>query len=156
MGPTRIGNLVAVALVVALTAYVLVRTWYGDIPDLPWLPSITIVALALTEGIAARATRARIERRPGAHPVEPLLVARLVALAKASSVVGAILVGAWAGAFAYTFAQRSRLSSAGPDSLVAAIGAAAALLLVGAALWLENSCRTPEPPEEEEDVRSGA
>ena len=41
-------------------------------------------ALAVLEGYAALNTRARIERKPGRDPVDPLAVARYVVLAKAS------------------------------------------------------------------------
>lgn len=148
VGPTRLRDLVLAAAITAVLAYVVVRAYYGDIPALPWTPSVALAGLAVFQGGAARSTRQRIARRPGTKPVEPLVVARLVALAKASAVVGAVLVGFWAGAFAYTFGARDRLAAAGRDAVVAGVGVAACALLVVAALWLENSCRTPEPPEE--------
>ena len=43
---------------------------------------------------------ARIERKPGREPVDPLAVARFVVLAKASSLAGAIFAGFYAGAAA--------------------------------------------------------
>ena len=43
--------------------------------------------------IAAIATKARIDRKPGTMPVDPLTVVRYVVLAKASSFVGALFAG---------------------------------------------------------------
>jgi hypothetical protein len=147
--PTRIRDLAATAIVAGLLAYLLVRDYYGSLPAMPWTPSVALAGLAVLEGGMARATRSRIARRPGTKPVEPLVVARLVALAKATAVVGAVLIGAWAGVFAYTALARDRLAAAGRDAQVSAIGLLVALVLVAAALWLEQACRTPDPPEDD-------
>lgn len=147
--PTRLRDLVATAAVTAVLGYLLIRGYYGSFPALPWTPSVALAGLAILEGGMARTTRSRIDRRPGSKPVEPLAVARLVALAKATAVVGAVLIGAWGGAFLFTFTARDRLAIAGRDAQVSAIGLLVALVLVAAALWLEQACRTPEPPEED-------
>jgi len=158
LGPTRLGNLALVAVVVAVTSYLLVRLWYGLLPKLPWPPIVTVFVLTLLEAALARGTQARIDRRPGTRPVEPLLVARLVALAKASAVVGALLLGGWLGALAYVWSERSRLAAASVDVPVAAAGVLGALLFLAVALWLEHCCRTPKPPDDDEQsttARSG-
>lgn len=147
--PTRLRDLAAIGAVSALVGYLLVRGYYGSLPALPWTPSVALAGLAVLEGGMARTTRSRIDRRPGTKPVEPLVVARLVALAKATAVVGAALIGFWAGAFAYTFLARDRLAAAGRDAQISAIGVLVALVLVAAALWLEQACRTPDPPEDD-------
>ncbi len=147
VGPTRVRDLVWAAVLAGVPAYVLVRGYYGRLPALPWTPSLALTVLAAFEGGTARSTRARIARRSGTQPVEPLVVARLVALAKASALVGAILVGGWAGAFGFTLGARDRLAAAGRDAVVSGVGLFVALALVGAALWLEQACRAPEPPD---------
>lgn len=152
VGPTRIRDLAVTAAFTSVLSYVLVATYYGDLPALPWTSSAAIACLAVAEGVAARGTRQRIARRPGTTPVQPLVVARLVALAKASAIVGALLTGGWLGAFVYTFLERGRLVAADRDSLVSGLGVVAALLLVAAALWLEHSCRTPRPPEDDRNL----
>ncbi|MGB9378757.1 MAG: DUF3180 domain-containing protein, partial [Mycobacteriales bacterium] len=83
--PTRVRDLALMAAATAVVAYVLVSSRYGSLPVLPWTSSAAVACLALGEGVAARGTRLRIARRPGTRPVQPLVVARLVALAKASS-----------------------------------------------------------------------
>lgn len=147
LGPTRPGTLVLAAVAAGVLTWVLVSRFYGDIPALPWLPSVTLLLLAVAEGVTAQATRARIERRPGAKPVEPLLVARLVALAKASSVTGSLGVGVYAALTGYLAWQRDLLAAAGRDLPVAAAGLVAAGLLLAAALWLERSGRIPDDPD---------
>ncbi|ASW57019.1 DUF3180 domain-containing protein [Plantactinospora sp. KBS50] len=149
MGPTRPASLVVAALVAAALAWLLISAFYADIPALPWLPAVTLAGLAVLEAYAAITTRARIERRPGREPVEPLTVARYAVLAKASSLVGAIFAGFWAGLTGWLAVERTRAAS---DDLPAAVaGLVASLALIAAALWLERSCRVPERDDDEQD-----
>jgi hypothetical protein len=146
--PTSIATLVVLALGTAAVAWVLVANYYGDIPQIPWLPAFTLFALAAFEAVLARTTKARIDRRPGAAPVDPLAVARYVVLAKASSPAGAIFTGLYGGVLVWLLA-RSELAHARLDVPPTATGLVGALALAGAALWLERSCRVPKPPEED-------
>lgn len=154
IGPTRIRDLALTAGLTAVLSYLLVSAYYGNLPALPWTSSAAIAFLAAAEGLTARSTGQRIARWPGTTPVQPLVVARLVALAKASSLVGAVLTGGWLGAFVYTFLERDRLLAADRDAVVSGLGVLVSLLLVGAALWLEQSCRAPRPPDEERDIHA--
>lgn len=149
MGPTRPATLVVAGLAAAALAWLLISNFYGDIPALPWLPSVTLGGLAVLEAYAAVNTRARIDRRPGHDPVEPLTVARFVVLAKASSLVGAIFAGLYLGALGWLAIERTRATSS--DIPAAIAGLVASLALVAAALWLERSCRVPEPPDSEKE-----
>ncbi|MDM4721266.1 DUF3180 domain-containing protein [Micromonospora sp. WMMA1363] len=153
MGPTRISTLVVAGLAAAAVAWLLISFLYYDyLPDLPWLPAITLAALAVLEAYAAINTRGRIERRPGREPVNPLLVARFVVLAKASALAGAIFAGFYAGLTGWLFVERT--DAAQNDRSVAGAGLLAGLALVAAALWLERSCRVPEQ-EDDEDREPG-
>ena len=91
--PTNPATLVVAGLAAAAVAWLSVSHWYFDLPALPVLPALTLLALAIVEFVLAQQTRARIERKPGRPPVEPLAVARYVVLAKASSLAGAIFAG---------------------------------------------------------------
>jgi predicted outer membrane lipoprotein len=142
--PTRPSTLIGAFAVTVVVAWVLIQRFYGDIPRLPALPIVTFVLLALAEAVTARATKSRIERRPGTTPVEPLLVARLAALAKASSLGGAIFGGLYTGVFLFVLQERARLAAAAGDLPVAGGGVLACAALVAAALWLERACRIPE------------
>jgi hypothetical protein len=144
--PTRPSTLAGAFAVTVVVGWVLINRFYGDIPALPALPIVTLLLLALAEGLTARATKRRIDRRPGTDRIDPLVVARLAALAKASSLGGAIFGGLYTGVFLYVLQERARLAAASGDLPVAGGGVLACALLVGAALWLERACRIPEEP----------
>ena len=146
IGPTRVRDLIAYAAAVTLITWLAVRQWYGDLPRLRWFVPLSLLLLAVAEVLAANQLRDRIRRRPGALPVQPLVAARMLALAKASSVVGAVMVGIWAGLLVYVVPRLGKLEAAGHDTAIAAFGVLAAVALTAAALWLEHSCRTPAPP----------
>ncbi|WP_433533672.1 DUF3180 domain-containing protein [Micromonospora sp. CA-263727] len=150
MGPTRISTLVVTALATAAVAWLLISNFlYSQLPPLPWLPVVTLGGLAVLEAYAAINTRGRIDRRPGRDPVNPLMVARFVVLAKASALVGAIFTGFYAGLTGWLFVLTTR--AAGEDRPAAIAGVLASIALVAAALWLERSCRVPERPEDEHE-----
>ncbi|MGI5146116.1 DUF3180 domain-containing protein [Plantactinospora sp. CA-294935] len=142
MGPTRPASLVVAGLASAALAWLLVSSFYSHIPPLPWLPIVTLLALAALEGYAAANTKARVERKPGRDPVDPLAVARFVVLAKASALAGSIFAGFYAGLDVWLLIERTR--AAANDVPAASAGLGASLALVGAALWLERSCRVPD------------
>lgn len=153
MGPTSGATLVVAALASAALAWLLVSRYYGDIPALPWLPALTVAALSVLEGYLAINTRARVERRPGQEPVDPLAAARFVVLAKASSLAGAIFGGFYAGILVWLLLERARVdvTAVSQDIPRAIAGVVASAALVAAALWLERSCRVPDRPEDEQD-----
>ncbi|WP_320067782.1 DUF3180 domain-containing protein [Micromonospora sp. RTGN7] len=150
MGATRISTLVVAGLAAAAVAWLLISARYGNFPRLPWLPVVTLAALAVLEAYAAVNTRSRIERKPGRDPVDPLMVARFAVLAKASALAGAILAGWCAGLTGWLFVEPTRAAT--EDLPAAGAGLLASLALVVAALWLERSCRVPEPPEDDRDA----
>lgn len=147
--PSSPGLLIAAGLVGGLAGWVVFDRFYGDLPSLPMTPALTLVLLAIVEGLAAAATRRRIDRQPGTEPVDPLVVARYVLVAKASAAAGAIFTGGYAGALIWLLDQRSQLAAAGRDVVPALAGMVGAALLLAAALWLEHSCRIPDPPDDE-------
>jgi polyferredoxin len=153
IGPTRIRDLVAYAAAVTLITWLAMRQWYGDLPALRWFVPLSLVLLAIAEVLAANQLRDRIRHRRGAPPVQPLVAARMLALAKASAVVGAVMVGIWAGLLVYVVPRLGELDAAGHDTAIGAFGVVAALSLTAAALWLEYSCRTPAPPDGDRQSR---
>jgi hypothetical protein len=153
IGPTRIRDLIAYAAAVTLISWLAMRQWYGDLPRLRWFVPLSLALLAIAEVLAANQLRDRIRHRPGALPVQPLVAARMLALAKASAVVGAVMVGIWAGLLVYVVPRLGQLNAAGNDTVVGAIGVVAAVALTAAALWLEYCCRTPAPPDGDRHAR---
>jgi len=153
--PTNPATLVVAGLLSAATAWFVISTWYGNMPALPWIPALTLGLLALAELVLANNTRARIARKPGRPPVEALLVARYVVLAKASSLAGSIFAGFTGGLLVWLSMERVRLTAAAND-LPPAIGAfATSLMLIAAALWLEYACRVPKQPDDKDEQEGG-
>ena len=146
--PTRISTLIFCALGTAAIAWVGMGKFFGYIPDITWLAGLTLAGLAVVEAITAHNTRARIEHRPRAGAVNPLLVARLAVLAKASSLAGAIFAGAYGGVAAWALSEHGRLNVADTNLPPSIGGLVGALALVVAALLLERACRVPNPPDD--------
>lgn len=149
MTETRPRDLFAVALVTAVVVGILVRLTYGSLPELPVFAGATLGVLGIAEAVGGNMLRARIRRRPGTQPVQPLVAARAVLVAKASSLAGAIMTGVWGGLLAHVLPLAGDVTAAGSDSLAGAVGIVCALGLVGGALWLEHCCRTPDDPGDE-------
>ncbi|MET9231518.1 DUF3180 domain-containing protein [Lentzea sp. NPDC003310] len=137
-------DLAAVAIVGGLLAHLLLRLTYDSLPQLPVLAGSTLFVIAVAEVVFAFSLRARIQRREGARPVQPLTAARAVALAKASSVLGALMFGAWTGLLIFVIPVRDSFPAASNDLVAAVVGMIAAVALTAAALWLEHCCRTPD------------
>jgi hypothetical protein len=145
MRPTSVSVLIVAALAAAAVGWLLLSFSYSLLPRLPWSPVIVLAVLAVAEGLLAQNTSARIQRKPGTPRVDPLAVARYVALAKASALVGALAAGFSAGLVAWLVLEPTK--AARDDRPTAIGGLVAAVLLVGAALWLERACRVPPDPD---------
>ncbi len=139
-------DLGALALVVDVLAYVVVSWTYRSLPELPRTAPASLLLVGLVELQTAAITRRRLRGEAGTKPIEPITVARLVVLAKASSLTGAALAGAWAGVLAYTAPRAGEFGTAASDALTAGLGVAAAVVLVAGALVLERVCRVPKGP----------
>jgi Protein of unknown function (DUF3180) len=147
MRPTRRRDLVLAVLLAGVIAYVVTRHSYADLPS-PTLYSLLWVALvAIAELYIALGTRSRLAGRHGTRPINPLLVARIAALAKATSVVGALALGAYAGFFGWVIQVDS--TTADRDTRTAGIGMGLSVLLIVAASFLEHVCRVPPDPDDD-------
>ena len=102
MTPTRPWTLVAVAAVCAVATWLVVRMTFASLPPLPWTAVPSMLLLAITEAWIGRNLRARILGRRRGKPLAPLAVARMAALAKATSLGAAAFGGFAAGFLAHT------------------------------------------------------
>ena len=151
---TSARDLVAAGLLAAVVIHILVRSTYGSLPPLPALAGITLLLLAVVEAVLGFVLRSKIRHPRGGRPIQPLTAARAVALAKASSLLGAIMLGAWLGVLGYVFPRRADIEAAAGDTTSAIIGVICAAALIGGGLWLEYCCRSPH--DEDEDQRDSA
>ena len=148
MTPTRTRLLVAIAVLAAAVGWAaayLSDALSGRYFTVPWLAPVTLLLLGLALLWWARGIRARIARKPGTKPLPPLVAARTAALAMAASRVGAGFVGLYAGV-GIALLPDVAIDSVRASALAAGGSVLGALLVVGAALWLERGCRLPEPP----------
>jgi hypothetical protein len=136
------------ALVAGTVAYLLCHAYYADVPSPPRYGPISLLLLALAEFYVASMTRARLAGRSGTKPVEPLVVARTVVLAKSTSPVAALAVGGYAGFLVYV--ARVDSPQAARDTTTAAVGVGCAVALLVAALVLEWVCRVPEQKDDDD------
>ena len=155
MGPTRPVDLLVVGGVAAAIAYLITRFNYGSIPTLPRLAGATAALIGVGEAIAGAGLRGRIRDRSRTDndgssrpPVPPLTAARAVQVAKASALAGAALAGLWLGFGIYVALKPDSVVAARADTVTAIVGLVCAVVLLAGALFLENSCRTPDdgPP----------
>jgi len=145
--PSHPGLLVALVVVSATLTWAVLQGVYSEIQTLPWTAIPTVGLLALGEAYAGWTTRARILRKPGTKPVDPIAVARLVALAKASALAGSVFAGIFAG-FVLRVIDLLSLPKPRYDALVGGGSFLACVLLVCAALYLEYCCRVPKEPDD--------
>lgn len=155
MTPTRLSSLTIVALGFATVTWLILRAVYQSLPALPWtgIPALLLVAGA--EAITGRDVRRRIARRPGTKPVHPLAVSRILVLAKATSLTGAVVAGITLGFVGYLSSQLTA-STPRHDFIFAALTCGAAVLLIAVALYLEHCCRVPGGTSPSQDVSQSA
>ena len=145
MGATRISLLVALAAIAAVLGYAgvtIVAGQSGQVLQVPWLAAATLWVLALALLMWAVLSRPRLQRKPGAKLMPPLMAARTAALAMAASRAGSLVLGFYAGVALASMPHRD--APAGMTTTWAsAASAVGALALAAAALWLEYLCRLP-------------
>jgi hypothetical protein len=147
---TRPGTLLGIFALCTLASWLAVRKAFASMPLLPVGVVWVLLGLAVAEVLVARHIRRRIARPGQGKPLAPIAVARLVALAKASSASASALCGLAAGFLIYVLGLLDKTVPA-RDARVAGATVVAAVLLVGAALYLEHCCRAPKPPDDDED-----
>ncbi|OBK12765.1 DUF3180 domain-containing protein [Mycobacterium asiaticum] len=146
MGPTRKRDLAAVVLGFAVVGYLLITTLYRYYPPITVWSGVSLLLVAVAEGLWARNVRAKIsEGEIGDAPgwLHPLAVARSLMVAKASAWVGAVMLGWWLGVLVYFLPRRSWMRAAAEDTGGAVVAAASALALLVVALWLQHCCKSP-------------
>jgi hypothetical protein len=149
VNPTRPGTLLAIAAICGVVAWLIVRQTFATLPPLPWTAVPAMLLLAIGEATAGRNLKARMSGRRTGKPLQPMAVARMAALAKASS-AAAVALGGLAAGFGIYVAGQLEKSVPRADAWAAAATVVSAAALVAAALYLERCCRAPRPPEDQD------
>ena len=151
MRPTRVSTLVALLLGVAALAWGVLRiaqTRGSDLPELTWTAPAGVAVLTVVVAVATLALRSRLR---GDRPPNPLGVARMAVLGKASAHVGPIVGGGYLG-YLVVLLPGLEVPSRQDRAVISAVALAAAVLLTVAGLWLERTCRIrwgdPDPLDE--------
>lgn len=126
-------------VVLAILGYALFRSQYDSLPPLGYAVPLPIAALAVAELVAARRVRAAVRHEPHARPMAAVVIARCVALGKASALVGAGVAGVAVALIARVLPDVGMVRAATHDVTAGTLLAAAAALLVGAGLLLERA-----------------
>ena len=150
MRRTGVGDLVVPFVVIGLTMYVLLRLSYESIPPLQYVVAVPLGALAVAEFVASRRVRAAVRHDPDAKPMSALVIARCVALGKASSLVGPGVAGAAAasdraGRARFANGARSRQRPAGGCGAAGGVGPARRRRAVAGAGRHRSGPRRPPP-----------
>lgn len=150
MKPTRQRMLLIVGVVCAVITWAVLKGIYVDLPPLTWTGVPALLIAAAIEAWAGRDLKARITGRGDYKPAPPLFVARLVVLAKASAYAAAVLAGVSLGFVIYLIRL---LQAATPrtDMITAGVTFGSSLVLLAAALYLENCCRIPKDPDRDDE-----
>lgn len=158
MKPTRVLDLLALGAFAAVIAFVLVSVFYADFPPITTLAGGSLYPVAALEVAMAFFIRSRVlgkrEIGQAREQLHPITVARAVALAKASALVGAASTGIWLGFLGFVVAKQAELKAAMSDRTGVVVGLVGAIALTAAALWLEHCCKMPEEPPEEPAAQS--
>ncbi len=146
MGPTRIRSLVVAGVVGLVVGYLLARVLDGftstGLPQLSAVSPTLFVVLAGGLLVAARAVGGWVKERRYDQRLDALMVARLLALAKAAAVFGAFALGGYAG-FGLVALEATESSAGQRRILIVAATCLGALATTVAALRLEKACRVP-------------
>ena len=139
------------AVLAAVVTWAALTAVYTSLPPHSWTGVPALLVAAGAEAWTGRDLRARIQGRRGARPAPPLFVARMVALAKASSMTAALLAGVCAGFIIYLSGKTNAPTPRG-DLVNASLSFGACLILIAAALFLEYCCRVPTNPDGDDDA----
>jgi Protein of unknown function (DUF3180) len=150
--------LLAVGAVSIAVGWAAIRLWEsreGTTFMVPWSAPGAIVFLDVVLFGIALTLRARLaafrEGQVGAHRPDPIFAARAAALAKASSLVGALVAGLYLGVGIFLLVEYENSAVERRRLIACGLTVAAALVLVAAALFLEHVLRVPPDQLEEHE-----
>lgn len=158
MKPTRASVLVSVALVTAVAGFAVDAVLASRSAPTLLLSvplGLTLAFIGIAVVLMARPVRRHARDGAGrARPVDPMYATRVVVLAKASSIGGALFGGFAIGLLVYLL-SRSATPSLG-STLPNAVALAGAVVLTVCALVAERMCVAPPSDDDEDDHPGGS
>jgi hypothetical protein len=146
MRRTSIADLLVPFAVVGVAIYLLLRADYEALPPLHYAVALPVAVLAIAEFVAARRVHAAVHHDPDAKPMAAIVIARCVALGKATSLVAAAMIGAAGALVAKVIPDASAVTAASNDLRVGLVILGSSALLLVAGLLLERSGLIPRDP----------
>jgi hypothetical protein len=144
MRRTSFGELVAIFAVAAALVYVLLHSFYDDLPPLHYYTVVPIAALAIVELVLARRVRGAVTHDPDARPIAAIAIARMVALGRASALTAAAIAGALGALLLRVGPDAGTVRAAANDLRVGSVLLAGTVLLLVAGLLLEAAGIDPQ------------
>lgn len=138
----RVRLLLVVALVAGALSWIgltLVAQGGGQLPPVSWAGAPILVAVAVGIVLAGRPVR-RLVQGTATRPVHPLYAARVLSLAQAAALTGAVVLG-WYAAQVVRLLPDLDVASQQQDVVVLGILALCALLVAAAGLLVQRWCR---------------
>ncbi|MFP7366226.1 DUF3180 domain-containing protein [Corynebacterium callunae] len=148
MQKTSLGWLLATGGFCAAVAAILTWRFYGAMSTIPMKVSITLWVLAIICGWAAVRVQGKVDEGmvgQDASQMNPLTIAYLAMLGRASAWGGAIVGGIYVGMASFVIPRVGELSAAQADMPGVLASALGGIALAGAGLYLERSCQAPPP-----------
>lgn len=146
MTPTRPRPLLLLSLTVAVVSWLGLRAWSAmghELPALPWSAPGVMALMAIAVLVAGIPVR-RWTRGPRTRPLDPLVAARTVVLAKAAQYAGSLLTGWYAGQ-ALTLLATLDVASRRSLLLRALVSVATAVAVWVTGWLVERFCRVDRP-----------
>lgn len=151
----KIGTLVWAFAFGAPVGWLIARTVRGSgngLPPVPVVLPILLLALAVAGFVTARAVRGWVAERRHDRHLDALRVARLLAMAKAGAMFGAVVAGVYAGIVLVAL-DLLNVPLGRDRALVGGLVVLAAVAVSVAGVVLERACEAP--PEDDADSAHG-
>lgn len=118
-------------------------------PEPTWLAGLLLVGMAVAILLAGRLVRRAVR---GIRPIEPLRAARILVLAQACALTGAVVTG-WNLALATVLLPDLDAGSVAARAVLCVALAACGVFLSAAGLLAQSACRLPPEDDPERDER---
>ncbi|AIT61849.1 DUF3180 domain-containing protein [Corynebacterium doosanense] len=144
MNRTSLGALAGTFVFLAAAFGILTWRFYGSFPPIPAAGAVTVwllVAVVVVLILLVRRADIGLDRTQ----LDPITVARMMIVGKASAWTGAVLGGLYSGVATYVIPQAGILAAAQDEAPVVLAAALGSLALSVAGVVLERHCEAPPP-----------